>query len=130
MMQLLAVGCGGFLGAVARYGLSSYLSRWPGAGLPLGTLTVNALGCLLVGVLMTVVAQRESLSPEMRLILSTGFLGGLTTFSTFGQETIELMRSGDLRLALLNVSLNVVLGLLAVLAGVSLARVFLNAPGA
>ena len=129
-MQLLAVGCGGFLGAVARYGLSSYLSRGQGAGFPLGTLTVNALGCLLIGVLMTLMAQRESLSPEMRLFLSTGFLGSLTTFSTFGQETIELLRGGDMRLALLNVALNVVLGLLAVLAGGSLARVFLNAPGA
>jgi CrcB protein len=122
--QLLVVGCGGFLGAVARYSLSGYLERRMGAGLPLGTLGVNVLGCLLIGILMALIASRESFSPELRLLLSTGFLGSLTTFSTFGFETIELLRAGDMRLALLSVALNLVLGLLAVLSGSFLVRLF------
>ena len=128
MMQIMAVGCGGFLGAVARYSLSSFVGRRMGEGFPAGTLAVNVLGCLLIGALMSVVATRESVSPEMRLLLSTGFLGGLTTFSSFGQETVELLRAGDIRLALLNTGLNVILGLLAVLAGGFLARLVLNSP--
>jgi len=121
-LQLLVVGCGGFFGAVARFSLSGYVNRRLGDGFPGGTLCVNVLGCFLIGALMVFVAQRASLSPEIRLFLSIGFLGSLTTFSTFGMESVGMLRAGDLRSMALNVALNVVLGLLAVLAGGYLMR--------
>ena len=122
MMQFLAVGVGGFLGAIARYGLSLLVHRRYGDGFPAGTLTVNVIGCLLIGVLWTLVEEHELIGSNTRLVLGVGFLGSLTTFSTFGHETIELVRAGDSRLALVSVGANLVLGLVAVLAGRGLVR--------
>ncbi|MGH8233620.1 MAG: fluoride efflux transporter CrcB [Rhodanobacteraceae bacterium] len=86
----LATGCGAFLGACLRYllglGLNSIFPT-----IPLGTLAANLLGGLIMGVMMALITQFQSLSPEMRLFLLTGFLGGLTTFSTFSAETITLL---------------------------------------
>ena len=122
MMQLLAVGCGGFLGAITRFLLSGYLQRRADGGFPIGTLGVNVLGCFLIGLLMTVVHERQMFSEGTRLLLGAGFLGSLTTFSTFGMESIQLLRAGDMRLFLASVAGNVLLGLLAVVAGVAAAR--------
>ena len=125
MMQLLAVGVGGFIGAIARWGLSGLVQRIAPYSFPLGTLLVNALGCLIIGALMAAADGRQWLSEEGRLFLTIGVLGSFTTFSTFGYDTFVLYRSGDLPLAMANVGLNVAVGLAAVLGGHWLARGFL-----
>lgn len=117
MKELLLVGTGGCIGAVARYGLSGLAHRLFGASFPYGTLAVNVLGCLVIGAVLYLVEGRAALSLQARLFLATGILGGLTTFSTFGYETLELLRSQQPRLALLNVAANLALGLGAVWVG-------------
>lgn len=122
MWTVLVVGLGGFAGAVARYGLSGWAQRLTKGGFPAGTLAVNVVGCLAIGVFMALVQERQLFDRTTRLLVTTGFLGSLTTFSTFGYETVELLRGGDTRLALLNVGGNVILGVGAVAAGWILVR--------
>ena len=117
MDKLLIIGAGGFVGAIARYWLSGAVHRMHDGVLPMGTLVVNLLGCLVIGAAMTLLEDRPLMSPNARLFLTIGFLGSFTTFSTFGYETVELLKDGELRWALLNIAGNVVLGLAAVLAG-------------
>jgi len=123
VVKLLIVGAGGFLGAVARYGLSGLVHRLAGAGFPWGTLAVNVVGCLLIGGLMVWGEDRPMLSPTARLFLTVGLMGAFTTFSTFGYETLELLRDRQATLAGVNVAANVLLGLAAVWAGRALCRV-------
>jgi CrcB protein len=94
-MNILIVFLGGGLGATARYGLQGVVHRLAGAGFPYGTLTVNLLGSLLIGMLMVSLEDRFASSPEMRLFLAVGILGGFTTFSSFSFETMALLRGGD-----------------------------------
>lgn len=123
--QLLIVGLGGCFGAIARYVLSGYAQAFAlqkfGRAYPLGTLLVNVAGCFLIGVLMGLVLNRQLPEPA-RLLLVTGFLGSLTTFSTFGYETVELLHENDLRQAVANIAANVVIGLVAVWLGLSAIR--------
>lgn len=117
MTNLLAVGLGGFLGAIARWQISGFVQTKAGAAFPLGTLVVNVVGCAAIGAILTLVQERGSFSPATRLFLVTGFLGALTTFSTFGHETLELLRVGRVAAAGLNVALNAVAGVGAVALG-------------
>jgi len=120
--NLLAVGIGGMLGALARFGLSSLVARRVGEGFPFATLLVNVVGCLCIGVLFAWFEQRPEISTQTRLLLSTGILGSFTTFSTFGLETIVLAQAGQARLALASVAANLLLGLGAVVLGRTLAQ--------
>ncbi|HPH02951.1 MAG TPA: fluoride efflux transporter CrcB [Spirochaetota bacterium] len=115
-MELLAVFLGGGLGSVSRYALGKIVNEaWPTL-FPLGTLAVNALGCLVIGFLYALFDKQ--LAPSgMRLFLMTGFLGGFTTFSTFGLESVTLARSGDMPIALLNILISIILGLGLVILG-------------
>lgn len=122
MQELLAVGMGGFVGAVARYLVTGWVHRFAGVTFPWGTLTVNVTGCLALGALMGLVEARVAVSPEWRLFLGLGVLGSFTTFSSVGYETIELLRGGDLSLAAANAFGSLLLGLLAVVAGAGAAR--------
>lgn len=115
--KLLIVGIGGFIGAVARYGLSGLAHTQLGSAFPYGTLAVNVLGCLLMGVLMHVSTERHILSSDARLLIMVGLLGSLTTFSTFGYETLEYLRDREPTLALLNIAANLILSLAAVWIG-------------
>jgi CrcB protein len=118
MQSLLAVGLGGFVGAVSRYALTGWMQlRFP-AFRPAGTLLVNVLGCLLIGLLMGWVTHKPTFSEPLRLFLITGILGSLTTFSAFGYETVELLRENEVRLAMWNVAANMILGFSAVLLAV------------
>jgi len=117
MLKLLYVGIGGFFGTVARYGLSGFVQNRINATYPLGTLTVNVVGCLLIGLLMYTVTARQLFGPQTRLFLMIGLLGSFTTFSTLGYETFHYLRLERIGLALLNVGANVVLGLGAVATG-------------
>ena len=94
-MTLLAVAAGGALGAVARYLLAVRLYGELGIGFPWGTLGVNALGCALLGVVLGLVEERDAFSPDVRAFLTVGFLGAMTTFSTFIYESWQYMRADD-----------------------------------
>ena len=100
---LLLVALGGALGSVARFGLSGVLNR---AAFPWGTLVVNFSGTFLATLIFFAVAGSGGLSAESRSFLLVGVLGGYTTFSTFGVETVEMLRTGSVGLALTNVALN------------------------
>lgn len=121
VLAAVLVGAGGAAGSVARYFVS--LGAAPiSARFPAGTLVVNGVGCLLAGVMLFFVTKMDAPSAPVRLLVATGFLGGLTTFSAFGSETVRLMQLGDYRRAAMNIAANLVLGLLAVLAGYAAAR--------
>ena len=117
MVKLLLVGAGSFLGGIARWTLSGLVHRWAGAGFPWGTLAVNVAGCFAIGAVLHLVEDRSLLGPDARLFLVVGILGGFTTFSAFGWETFELLRSGQLGLAMLNAGGSVAGGLAAVWLG-------------
>ncbi len=117
MVQVLAVGLGGFVGALLRYWLTGVAQRWAGDSFPLGTLSVNVLGCMVLGALMCLVEYRAWFGPNVRVFLTVGILGSLTTFSTFGYETFALVRDGQLLAALGNVAANVGFGFAAVTFG-------------
>jgi CrcB protein len=117
MVKLLLVGAGSFLGGIARWTLSGLVHRWAGAGFPWGTLAVNVAGCFAIGAVLHLVEDRALLGPDARLFLVVGILGDFTTFSAFGWETFELLRSGQLGLAVLNAGGSVAGGLAAVWLG-------------
>lgn len=124
-MRILLVGAGGFIGSVLRYlGSTAAQSLVPGSALPIGTLAVNVTGCLLIGALSQLAEARELFTPDHRAFLLTGLLGGFTTFSAFGHETLKLFRGGQLAFAVGNVAAQVGLGLLAVWLGMSLAALW------
>jgi CrcB protein len=112
------VGMGGFLGSTLRYGLTRWvLHELPLSRFPFGTLCVNLIGCLLVGVLAGLADWRQGISPELRTFAAVGVLGGFTTFSAFGYETFALMRDGDGLRAAANVAVHIVVGTGCVWAG-------------
>ena len=116
------VGLGGSLGAVARYGISEFVKqRLPNHG-HAGTFVVNAIGCLVIGVVMTLASQEgTSIAPAWKLLIVTGCLGALTTFSTFGYDTVSLVQQSRVPDAIANVIGNMVVGLCAVVVGVKIA---------
>lgn len=124
VVRLLAIATGGALGAVTRYGVGVACAAAWGSRFAYGTLLVNVVGCFVLGVCM----HEAWLAPDRSAShwhagLTVGLLGGLTTFSTFGYQTIRHVDAGEPLLAILNVGLNVTLGLLAAVAGLLLARV-------
>lgn len=122
MPQLVAIGLGGAAGSLLRYGLSTWVHGWAGRGFPYGTLAVNVLGCLAMGVLFVVLTERLAESAVLRAGLLVGLFGGFTTFSSFSIETFHLMDDGAYAKALANALANVVLCVGATWLGVVLAR--------
>jgi len=118
MVPTLLVALGGALGSVARFKLSGFvLMSYPSLKFPLGTFVVNLLGCLVIGALAGLSERPGFMSPDIRLFLFTGVVGGFTTFSAFGLETFSLLRRGEILVASSYVSLSVVIGILAVCLG-------------
>ena len=118
LLAILLVGLGGGFGSIARYLVGNATMRWVAphnaVGFPWGTLLVNVLGCAVIGVLAVAIERLTSLYTELRLLLITGFLGGFTTFSSFGLDTWALMRKGEWLYASAYVSASVGFGILAV----------------
>lgn len=124
MTKLLLIGAGGFIGSVLRYVVSGFAqSLSQSIAFPYGTLAVNILGCFCIGFLSELLDARALIDPGTRAFLVVGILGGFTTFSAFGIETMNLIREGEAALAVMNVSAQVFLGLGAVWLGYSLASV-------
>lgn len=118
MHKVLIIGLGGFIGAVSRY----YASGWAqslskSVAFPWGTLTVNLVGCFIIGMLAHFIEVASSLAAEVRLFLMVGLLGSFTTYAAFSLETLRLLQSHRFTLALANILLHLVLGLAAVMAG-------------
>ena len=124
MKAILLVALGGAIGSVARFMLSGYVLHhtidWR---FPAGTFAVNVLGCLVAGILAGLAEKHDMFSPDTRLLLFTGLLGGFTTFSAFGLETMHLLKRGDIAVASANIVLSVVAGLAALWFGLTLASV-------
>ena len=120
--RTLAVAAGGAIGAVGRYWISGWISRLTAQHpFPFGTLSVNMVGAFVLGLVMgATMSGRFLINPTMRIFLTIGCLGGLTTFSTFTYETLEGLRAGDFRIALVNVGVSVIVGLCAAWLGLSL----------
>lgn len=122
MLKYLVVGVGGFLGAVARYIVATYIGNRYGVRFPYGTFVINMSGCFLVGFIVTLLA-RTTASQYWRYFIPIGFIGAYTTFSTFEYETLRAIQDGQMAAGLLNVALSVVVGFAAVWAGSVMGRV-------
>ncbi|NIB41166.1 fluoride efflux transporter CrcB [Pseudomaricurvus alkylphenolicus] len=119
-MQWLAVAIGGALGAMGRYAITIYTFPLLANRFPLGTLTANVLGSLLIGICYVLIIEKGSLAPEWRNWLMAGFLGALTTFSTFALDAVNLWQNGHAQTAAFYVVVSLVACLLAVAAGIHL----------
>lgn len=116
------VGIGGFVGAIARYWLGSYIGGKMGTRFPYGTFVINISGSFLIGLILTLLAERAHWNPNLRYLIPIGFIGAYTTFSTFEYETLRTVQDGQIWIAFLNISLSVVIGFAAVWAGVVAGR--------
>jgi CrcB protein len=123
VLKYLAVGLGGFLGAIARYVIGVYFGTRYGVRFPYGTFVINMSGCFLIGLLMPLLV-RTTASPYWRYLLPIGFIGAYTTFSTFEYETFRALQDGQIAVGLFNVAISVVVGFVMVWLGAVIARVF------
>ena len=124
MTKYWVVGVGGFLGSILRFWLGGYISNRMGARFPYGTFVINVTGSFLIGLVVTLLAERTHWNPNLRYLIPIGFIGGYTTFSTFELETFQSFRDGELLSAFLNVILSVGVGFIAVWLGVVAGRTF------
>ena len=122
MYQVIAIAGGGAIGALLRFWLSTGVYQWLGRGFPWGTLVVNVLGSFLMGLLFVLFMERGLVSTEVRAAVLVGFLGSLTTFSTFSMETLTLIEQASYLKALLNAMASLLVCLLACWAGLIFGR--------
>ncbi len=121
-MKIFYLAIFGGMGCVARYMVSGWVYSLAGKALPYGTLAVNVIGSLLLGLIMEGSLRSTLLSPELRFGITVGFMGGFTTFSTFSYETVRLLEEGSMVAAGANILLNVTVCIAAALIGIYLAR--------
>ena len=117
MRQLLLVGAGGFIGSVARYGVSKLNLYIHFLSIPIGTLTVNITGSFLIGIITGIASKSELISLNMRLFLMVGICGGFTTFSSFTNENLTLLQNGQILSSIIYTGLSIFFGFLAVYLG-------------
>lgn len=123
LKHILLIGTGGFIGSVARYYVSKLNLFWVFLSIPIGTLLVNIAGCFIIGFLTGISDKSNLLSTDMRLFLMVGFCGGFTTFSSFANENLMLLHTGEILSIILYTSLSVILGFLAVYLGYVLSNI-------
>lgn len=120
--NIMLVALGGAIGSVARYLLSRVVQDAAQSAFPFGTLTVNVCGCFIIGVVGALAASTGVISDEVKLLLTTGFCGGLTTFSTFMNESVSLCHTTSMLLSALYIGLSVALGFVAAVIGMSIVK--------
>jgi len=125
MVKFICIAIGGAIGSIVRYGISGLVQNMIPGSFPWGTLCVNMIGSLLIG-LFWGLSELTFISPVARLFIAIGFLGSFTTFSTFSLETFDLLRDRETMLGLINVGLNNLLAIVLVFAGYFLSRYWLN----
>ena len=125
MLRLFILGLGGAIGTILRYVMGGLDYRFSSGVFPISTLVVNVTGSLAIGFLWGII-DRFNFSPNMRMFVFIGILGGYTTFSTFSLETFNLMRDGEYRIAVMNMALSVVLSIGAVFAGYIASKALMN----
>jgi CrcB protein len=121
MKLLLVVGVGSFIGGISRYLVSLFVQNKFLSTFPYGTLVVNITGCFLIGVVYAL-SEKGNVNAEWRLFLITGFLGGFTTFSSFSNETVSMLRDAQYWQALSYVGVSIIVGLAATFGGISLIK--------
>ena len=122
LLKYLMVGLGGCLGSILRFWLGSYVGGRLGSRFPYGTFVINVTGSFLIGMILTILAEKTQWSPNWRYLIPIGFIGGYTTFSTFEYETFRLVQDGQMVTAMLNVVGSVVIGFAGVWAGMVAGR--------
>ena len=122
MLNILAVGAGGFLGSTLRY-LISLIPLNETTNFPIKTFVINIVGCVVIGIIAASVSKNFEMNPQMLLFLKVGLCGGFTTFSTFALETADLMKAGNMGIAFLYAVLSVLVGITVIFVVEYLARV-------
>ena len=120
--SILIVGCGSFVGGALRYLISTLMKNESALSFPIGTLLVNILGCFLIGVIYGLFVRYSTTSHMLCLLLTTGFCGGFTTFSTFANESLQMLQAGNVGGFIGYVAASVILGILLVLFGYNLVK--------
>ena len=120
--NIILVGLGGGAGSIARFLCQRFIYEWYPHPFPLGTFLVNIFGCFLIGLFYAVAEKGNLLTPEWRILLTTGFCGGFTTFSTFAYENLNLLKNGDITYFILYIIASVILGILATWLGIVLLK--------
>ena len=126
MLQLLFLALAGALGTLSRYGLGGLMQRLTGTSFPYGTLLINVLGCLIIGFIMQVALTTDIIPSNLRVVITIGFLGAFTTFSTFSYETAKFLEDGAIIAAAMNIASNVGLGMLGTFGGMLLGKITLG----
>ena len=125
MYKILLIGSGGAIGALLRYGVAGVVSRHIGGTFPWGTLSVNSIGALLIGLLWGIFEQFQ-FSDSLRVFLFIGILGAFTTFSTFCLESVNLIKNGEIKYALAYIFSSNILGILFVIFGFFISRLIIG----
>lgn len=123
LKTIMLVGSGGFVGSVARYYISKIVQESSYTSFPIGTLSINIIGSLIIGLLLGLALKHPSFSVEWRMVLMVGFCGGFTTFSTFTSENLKLMQDGQFFYVLMYTGLSILLGFLAVYLGYIVSKI-------
>jgi fluoride exporter len=122
MYKIIVIGIAGLVGTLARYWISGALDRWWGGTFPFGTMIVNLIGCLAIGVLFHSM-ERYLVDPIVRSAVLVGFLGGFTTFSSYAVQSFNLLRDGEMFLAGANIVISNIVGLFLVWVGYAVSRI-------
>lgn len=121
---ILIIGTGSFIGGIARFLTSRYIQNTVISAFPFGTFIVNILGCFLIGLFYGISERSNIINPEWRMFLTVGFCGGFTTFSTFANENIALIRDGNFLFFALYASLSVFIGITATYLGTLITKIY------